>query len=329
LEEHQPVLLEEVVSWLRPERGGLFVDCTVGLGGHSQGILAASPAATVVAIDRDTEALAIARARLERFGTRFQLVQSNFKDLDRVVNEAAPGRDIDGFLADLGVSSLQLDSPERGFSFQHDAPLDMRMDRSSPETAADLISHLGERELADLIFQYGEEPGARRIARAIVKERAHNPITTTAQLAQIVVRTLKTPGRWRVHPATRTFQALRIAVNQELEGLDEFIRTAISHLREEGRLAIISFHSLEDRIIKNTFKLESGECQCPPRLRRQQPAGHDEAGQLVCSHCGARKRVKILTRKPIRPGQVEINRNPRARSARLRVCERLSQEKPA
>jgi len=283
-------------------------------------------------MDRDAESLDLATTRLERFGSRFRAVHSDFKELSRVLSDTVPGKDVDGCLADLGVSSLQLDSAERGFSFQHEAPLDMRMDRSTSETAAELIRRLDERELADLIFRYGEEPGARRIARAMVQERERHPIMTTGQLAQIIVRALKTRGRWRVHPATRTFQALRIAVNQELEGLDQFISTAISHLNKGGRLAIISFHSLEDRIVKNTFKLESGECQCPPRLRRAE-APRNEIGQpdgsVVCGRCGARRRVTILTRKPVRPGQDEIDRNPRARSARLRVCERLSQETPA
>ena len=325
MEEHEPVLLEEVTRWLRPERGGLFVDCTVGLGGHSEAILAASPAVTVIGIDRDAESLKLAAERLKGFGERFRGIHADFKDLDAVLADAGAGDQIDGCLADLGVSSLQLGSAERGFSFQHDAPLDMRMDRSKGTTAADLINEMDERELADLIFKYGEEPGSRRIARNIVRDR---PITTTTQLAQIVVRALRTPGRWRVHPATRTFQALRIAVNNELDGLDQFVTEAVSHLRIGGRLAIISFHSLEDRIVKNTFKLESGVCQCPPRLRRatqEQPdatdAGHDPS--TVCRHCGARKRTAILTRKAIQPGQDEIQRNPRARSAKLRVCERV------
>jgi 16S rRNA (cytosine1402-N4)-methyltransferase len=326
VEEHQPVLLEEVTRWLRPERGGSFVDCTVGLGGHSEAILAASTAATVIGIDRDAETLKLAAERLKGFGERFRGIHVNFKDLDTALADAGAGNQIDGCLADLGVSSLQLGSAERGFSFQHDAPLDMRMDRSKGTTAADLINQMDERELADLIFKYGEEPGSRRIARAIVRER---PVTTTTQLAQIIVRALKRQGHWRVHPATRTFQALRIAVNDELDGLDQFITTAVSHLCIGGLLAIISFHSLEDRIVKNTFKLESGVCQCPPRLRRatqEQQSAADEEGHdpsTVCRHCGARKRAEILTRKAVQPGQDEIQRNPRARSARLRVCERI------
>jgi len=334
---HEPVLLDEVLSFLRPGEGGLFIDCTVGLGGHTEAILEASPEAEVIGLDRDLESLQLARARLARFGRRFIDVQANFKELETVLDRLGAGQ-ARGILADLGISSHQLDSQDRGFSFQTPAPLDMRMDRSQGGTGSDLLNSLSEADLADLIFQYGEERGARRIARAIVRERQRQPVTTTTQLAEIVVRVLKVPGRWRIHPATRTFQALRIAVNRELEGLAEFVSVAAGRLKPSGRLAVISFHSLEDGIIKRALRLASGQCQCEPRQRaillrayeQTDPAEErirgtaigNRAEVVVCDRCGARKQVTILTRKPIHPSEDEIKRNPRARSARLRVCER-------
>ena len=323
-ELHEPVLLKEVVEWLRPGEGGTFVDCTVGLGGHAQAILTASPKTAVIGIDRDPDALALARKRLSIFENRVQLVQANFDSIASVVDRVG-GTEVRGALADLGVSSLQLGRSERGFSFAADAPLDMRMDQSSGVTAADLVNQLSDRELADLIFEFGEERGARKIARAIARNRGREPIATTKQLADVVVRALNIPGRWRIHPATRTFQALRIAVNDELKGLERFIPAAISTLVKGGRLAIISFHSLEDRIVKRGFRRESGRCICEPR-RWQGGQGHREAtttDAVTCEHCGARKRVSILTRKPVRPTPEEMERNPRARSSLLRVCEKL------
>jgi 16S rRNA (cytosine1402-N4)-methyltransferase len=319
-ELHEPVLVEEIVEWLQPERGGVFVDCTIGTGGHAQALLAASPDTRVVGIDRDREALAASRVRLAIFEDRLQLFQANFDQIAAVVAEAGIGS-ARGVLADLGVSSLQLDRGQRGFSFGIDAPLDMRMDRSRGETAAELVNRLSEGELADLIFEYGEERRARRIARRIARERQRQPIATTGQLADIVVRALNVRGRWRLHPATRTFQALRIAVNDELGSLERFIPAAIAALAPGGRLAIISFHSLEDRIVKRSFLRESGRCVCeaPPGRARSGVAGDE----IVCAHCGASNRVKVLTRGPIRPAPEEIKRNPRARSALLRVCERL------
>ncbi|HEU4388225.1 MAG TPA: 16S rRNA (cytosine(1402)-N(4))-methyltransferase RsmH [Blastocatellia bacterium] len=329
---HQPVLLDEIIHWLRPADGGRFVDCTVGLGGHTEAILGASPRTTVIGIDRDGEGLQIAITRLARFGTRFQTVHGNFKELDRML-ENLDVRQVRGILADLGVSSLQLDRAERGFGFQHDAPLDMRMDRDSGETAADLVNHLPEDQLANLIFKYGEERKSRRIARAIVMERSRARIATTKQLADIVVKAARVPGRWRVHPATRTFQAIRIAVNQELDGLGSFVSKAISALEPEGRLAIISFHSLEDRIIKWSFKRESGQCICSEINQRESlwpdtcemPGDFEsETGIPGGDPCGARSRVQILTRKPVKPRPEEVSQNPRSRSARLRVCERVT-----
>ena len=329
---HAPVLLAEVLNWLRASEGGLFVDCTVGLGGHVEAILESSPRAEVIGLDRDHESMELARERLARFGKRFTGIDGNFKELKSVLESRGISQAA-GILADLGISSYQLAGPDRGFSFQTDAPLDMRMDRSQGPTAADLVNGLLETELADLIFKYGEERGARRIARAIAHERSRQHVSTTTHLAQIVVRALNVPGRWRIHPATRTFQALRIAVNDEMEGLAGFVPVAAGFLQPSGRLAVISFHSIEDGIIKRAFRLAAGQCQCNLKDRRLIPShGLDRAdrqvragqssGNIVCERCGARKQVTILTRKPIQPSEDEVKRNPRSRSARLRVCER-------
>jgi len=305
---HRPVLLRETIESLAVKRGGLFVDCTVGLGGHSEAILQTSPDAQVLGIDRDEEALRWARERLAEFGGRFRAVRADFRELTRVL-ATAEVKAVRGILADLGVSSLQLDSPSRGFSFRHEAPLDMRMDMSSGETAAELLGRLSEVEIAHLIFEYGEERHSRRIARRIVERRdAGEPVTSTTELAKLVERAIGGKKR-RIHPATRTFQALRIAVNRELEGLDQFVADAFDALEPHGRLAVISFHSLEDRVIKRTLLKLSGRCQCPPRLP-----------QCVC---GARQAIEILTRRPLTPTEDEIAENPRARSAKLRVAARL------
>lgn len=329
---HEPVLLQEVVEWLQPQRGGVFVDCTLGLGGHARALLSASSDVVVIGIDRDEEALAVARERLKIFENRFQTVHGNFEDLATALR----GLNVDrtrGILADLGVSSLQLDNADRGFSFTAKSALDMRMDRSTGDTAADLVNRLTETELADLIFDYSGERGARKIARAVIRERQREPITTTDRLAAVVVRALHVPGRWRIHPATRTFQALRIAVNGELDALKRLIPDAVSTLEPGGRLAIISFHSLEDRVVKQSFLRESGRCVCDDdyamraltqsrKLATGTP-GTEAPDQIVCERCGARKRVRILTRKPVRPSAQEVDRNPRSRSAMLRVCERI------
>lgn len=301
---HRPVLLRETIELLAAERGGLFVDCTVGLGGHSEAILQASPGAQVLGIDRDEEALELARQRLALYGSRFRAVHADFRELTRVL-ATAKVRQVHGVLADLGVSSLQLDSPRRGFSFRHEAPLDMRMDMSKGETAAELLGRLSEVEIANLIFEYGEEPRSRRIARAIVQRRERGqPVATTTDLAEAVARAVGKGNKRRIHPATRTFQALRIAVNAELENLDRFLFDAVDHLEQAGRLAVISFHSLEDRIIKRTLLRLSGKCQCPPRLPK-------------CI-CGATRQVEIMTRRAVAPGAAEIEDNPRSRSAKLR-----------
>jgi 16S rRNA (cytosine1402-N4)-methyltransferase len=306
---HRPVLLRETIELLAAERGGLFVDCTVGLGGHSEAILQASPDARVLGIDRDEEALGLATERLAQYGSRFRSVHADFRELTRVL-ATAKVRQVRGVVADLGVSSLQLDSPGRGFSFRHEAPLDMRMDRSSGETAAELLGRLSEVEIARIIFEYGEERRSRRIARWIVERRERGePIQTTHDLADLVARAVGPDKKRRIHPATRTFQALRIAVNGELENLDRFLVQAVDHLELAGRLAVISFHSLEDRIVKRTLLKLSGRCQCPPRLP-------------VCT-CGVTKQVSILTRRAIVPGEEEIEENPRSRSAKLRGASKV------
>ena len=306
---HRPVLLRETIELLAAERGGLFVDCTVGLGGHSEAILQASSDAQVLGIDRDEEALGLARERLALYGSRFRTVHADFRDITRVL-ATANVRQVRGVLADFGVSSLQLDSPSRGFSFRHDAPLDMRMDVTSGETAAQLLGRLSEVELARIIFEYGEERRSRRIARWIVERReGGEPIRTTRDLAGLVERAVGWEKNRRIHPATRTFQALRIAVNSELENLDSFLGHAVDHLEPDGRLAVISFHSLEDRIVKRTLLRLSGRCQCPPRLPK-------------CI-CGALKSIEILTRRPITPTDEELLENARARSSRLRGARKI------
>jgi 16S rRNA (cytosine1402-N4)-methyltransferase len=307
---HRPVLLKEGLKFLVPERGGHFVDCTVGLGVHIEAILQSSGETRVVGMDLDPAALAYARERLAAFGDRFRAYQANFRELAVVLSRAGE-REPFGILVDLGVSSLQFDSPERGFSFRFDAPLDMRMDPTSGATAADLLQQLPESEIAGIIFEFGEERHSRRIARRIVERREQGePVTTTKELADLVATAVGGGKRQQIHPATRTFQALRIAVNNELEGLGEFVQSAVDLLTPDGRFAAISFHSLEDRILKQEMRRLSGQCQCPPRLP-------------VCS-CGARKIVEVLTRRPVTPTARELEENPRARSAKLRACRKLT-----
>lgn len=308
---HQTVLLKETVDWLAPKDSGIYLDATLGMGGHSEEILTRFAKTWVIGIDQDLEAIAIAKKRLEKFGERFQVFHANFSEISEVLQEAKIEK-IDGILADLGVSSLQLDSENRGFSFRFDAPLDMRMDANSEgETVAELIERLSEFEIAKIIYEYGEERFSRRIARRIVEKR-ENGMTpkTTKELEELVYRCVPHSKKDKIHPATRTFQALRIAVNGELEILEKFITASIDKLSKNGRLAIISFHSLEDRIVKRTFQKKSGRCDCPPNFP-------------VCV-CGAVKSIEILTRKPVIPGEIEINENPRARSAKLRVCQKLN-----
>jgi 16S rRNA (cytosine1402-N4)-methyltransferase len=307
---HRPVLLEETLKFLAPERGGLFVDCTVGLGGHSEAILKASDQTRVIGIDRDPAALDYTRRRLAPFGNRFHAFHANFHDVNLVLKKAGE-TSTSGIVADLGVSSLQFDSPERGFSFRFDAPLDMRMDPTTGSTAAELLAELPEAELARIIFEFGEERSSRRIARRIVERREQRrPIRTTKELADLVTQAVGKHKGKQIHPATRTFQALRIAVNKELEGLAQFVETSVDLLEPSGQFVVISFHSLEDRIIKQELRRLSGHCQCPPRLP-------------LCS-CGARKEVEVLTRRPVTPSARELDENPRSRSAKLRACRRIS-----
>ncbi|HRH42741.1 MAG TPA: 16S rRNA (cytosine(1402)-N(4))-methyltransferase RsmH [Pyrinomonadaceae bacterium] len=307
---HTSVLLAETIELLEPERGGIFVDCTLGLGGHSEAILQLSEKTQVIGIDQDLDAIAFAKKRLEKFGERFKVFHANFSEIAEVLEEAKIDK-VDGVLADLGVSSLQLDSESRGFSFRFDAPLDMRMNADSDEsTAAELLETLSEFEIARIIYEYGEERLSRRIARRIVekRERGESP-KTTKELADLVARSVPFNKKDRIHPATRTFQALRIAVNRELEILESFLRSAIDKLNKNGRLAVISFHSLEDRIVKRTLQKLSGKCECPPNFP-------------ICV-CGAEKQIEILTRKPQVPTDFEIETNPRARSAKLRACRKI------
>jgi 16S rRNA (cytosine1402-N4)-methyltransferase len=307
---HRPVLLRETIDFLAAERGGLFVDCTVGSGGHSEAILESSNETRVIGIDRDTEALGYAAQRLAHFGSRFHPVHADFREIARVLGEA-DSQDVTGVLVDFGVSSLQFDSPTRGFSFRFDAPLDMRMDPGSDqETAAELLLRLPEQGIAGILFEYGEERNSRRIAKWIVEKREQGqPIKTTKELADLVARAAGHRKARPIHPATRTFQALRIAVNHELEGLDHFVEAAIDLLQPAGRFVAISFHSLEDRIIKQELRRLSGYCQCTPLAP-------------VCS-CRARRVVEILTRRPVTSDVTEIDENPRARSAKLRACRKL------
>ncbi|HEY7171362.1 MAG TPA: 16S rRNA (cytosine(1402)-N(4))-methyltransferase RsmH [Vicinamibacterales bacterium] len=291
---HVPVLTAETLGFLEPERGGLFVDCTVGLGGHARAILDRG-AARLIGLDRDPSALAASRATLAPFADRVELVHADYRSIAQVLDDRGIHA-IDGALADLGVSSMQFDQPGRGFSFQRDEPLDMRMDPTSGATAADLIAAASESDLADAIYTYGEERFSRRIARAIVDERVAAPVTTTGRLAAIVRGAVPHRGYTRIDPATRTFQALRIWVNRELEGLDRFITTVVQRLRAGGRFVVISFHSLEDRIVKHTFR--ALERNAAPLLR-------------------------VLTKKPVTAADAELEENPRARSAKLRAAERI------
>jgi 16S rRNA (cytosine1402-N4)-methyltransferase len=304
---HEPVLLKETVEFLRPNRGdGTLVDATVGLGGHAAALLERYPAIRLLAIDRDPRALTRARERLQRFEQRVTFVEGRHEQLIDILKQSKV-KAISGLLADLGVSSMQFDDASRGFSFRHDAPLDMRMGAEG-RSAADLVNQLDEAELSKILHEFGEEPKARRIARAIVEARSDGRIETTLQLAGII-RRVKKSKLHDIDPATLTFQALRIAVNEELTGLDQFVTDAVEMLEPGARIAVISFHSLEDRIIKRAFRRLEGECTCPP-------------GMPVCG-CGAKEVVRILTGRPVTASEEEVNRNPRSRSAKLRVAEKL------
>ncbi len=307
---HRPVMLEEVMNGLAVKSNGFYVDCTVGGGGHASEILLRSgPRGRLLGLDRDPHAIAAASERLKSFAGRFVLVRASFEKLEEVLREQGV-LEADGFLFDLGVSSHQLDEPLRGFSYRFDCPLDMRMDPSQELTAEVLVNEMPERELAAVIKNYGEERWAARIARFIAEERARCRIKTTGQLAEIIKKAIPAPARRRgPNPARRTFQALRIAVNRELEALKAGLEAAVRYTRPGGRICVISFHSLEDRIVKEVFESFSRSCSCPP-------------GFPVCV-CGKKAELKIITRKPLLPSSDEAGENPRARSAKLRVAEKL------
>jgi 16S rRNA (cytosine1402-N4)-methyltransferase len=302
---HLPVLYNETILALRPQSPGNYVDATIGAGGHASGILQHStPQGRLLGLDKDPQALTIAKETLKKFGDRAVLIHASYTQIIEKVQKMGWEK-VDGILLDLGVSSMQLDSPERGFSFKYDAPLDMRFDTSLPGTAADLVNNTLENDLADIIWKYGEERNSRRIARAIVHAR---PLKTTNELAEVIEKACGTRNS-RINPATKTFQALRIAVNQELAALEEVLPKAVSILKPSARMAIITFHSLEDRIVKQFFRLESRDCICPPN-------------QPICT-CDHHATLHEITRHPITAGFQEISQNPRSRSAHLRVAERI------
>jgi len=310
--QHSPVLYAETLAILAPRPGERYIDCTVGGGGHAEGVLLrSSPTGQLLGLDADPAALARVEERLAPFGSRVRLCHANFRDVGRCA-AAARFAAVDGILFDLGLSSDTLEASGRGFSFRRDEPLDMRFDPTTGEPAAALLANSSEAALRDVLSRYGEEPAAGRLARALVGARERGPLRTTGDLLAVVERVLG-PPRGRTHPATRTFQALRIAVNDELESLRLGLAAAVELLAPGGRLVVITFHSLEDRIVKQFLRTESGgECRCPP-------------GLPVCV-CARAPRLRLSTRKPIVPSEVEIARNPRARSAKLRAAERLATE---
>ncbi|TNF71037.1 MAG: 16S rRNA (cytosine(1402)-N(4))-methyltransferase RsmH [Acidobacteria bacterium] len=305
---HVPVLLEETIRLLQPERGGLVVDCTVGLGGHAEALLEASSSLRLIGIDRDPQALEMAEVRLRPFGARVKLAAGNFADLEALLHQEGVEA-VDGILADLGVSSLQLERAERGFSFRREGPLDMRMGPGRL-TAGMIVNDYSETDLEQVLREFGEEPQARRIARAVVRSREQKAIETTTELSGIVGKAKAGRGRQRpgrIDPATRVFQALRIEVNRELLGLEALLDQAVRLLEKDGRLVVISYHSLEDRIVKNTFRdLARGEVD--------EITGRTRSESRV---------IEVLTKKPIRPSEEEVAANPRSRSARLRAARRL------
>ncbi|QXE89523.1 16S rRNA (cytosine(1402)-N(4))-methyltransferase RsmH [Geomonas subterranea] len=307
---HISVLPDEVLELLAPRAGGIYVDGTLGGAGHAGLVLTASaPDGVLIGFDRDAEAIAVARERLAPFGDRVRIFQRNFSSIAATLAETGVDA-IDGFVLDLGVSSHQLDKEERGFSFQADAPLDMRMDRSSGASAADLVNTLSEAELFRIIAEYGEERWAKRIASFIVKARQEHPIETTMQLVDIIKGAIP-KAKWeeRLHPATRTFQGLRIAVNEELKSLEDGLTDLLKLLKPGGRGAVISFHSLEDRIVKEAFRNAAAGCTCPKELP-------------ICV-CNRVPQYKVLTKKAVKAGDDELNANPRSRSARLRGIEKI------
>lgn len=311
--EHIPVMIDEVMHWLEPKPGGYYMDATLGLGGHAARLMELTGGqAHLLGLDRDMQALRKAGERLARYGENVHLAHTSFQNFSGALRELGWGL-LDGVVADLGVSSLQLDSPERGFSFLHDGPLDMRMDPGSGgEPASNIVNGASFERLRQLLWDYGEEPMAGRIARAIVETREKAPIETTLELARIVAAAYPAKRRAlaRNHPATKTFQALRLEVNQELKEVENFLARIVDHLRPGARICVISFHSLEDRIVKRAFRTENTGCLCP----REYP---------VCT-CGHEKRLRLPFRKPLLPGQEEMQANSRSRSAKLRVAERIA-----
>lgn len=306
---HEPVLVREIVELLRCQPGRTYVDATLGPGGHAEAILrACAPDGRVIGIDLDPDAIERASRRLTSAGGRFTSVRSDFRRIRDILSERRTGP-VDGVLADLGLSSVQMLTAERGFGFSSSGPLDMRYDRSRGMSAARLLEEIDEKGLRRLLLEFGEEKSAARIARAIVRRRESAPIRTTDELAAIVAAAVPKRGPARIHPATKTFQAIRIAVNGELEGLDEFVDMAVLSLRRGGRLAVISFHSLEDRIVKHAMRALASRCTCPP-------------GMPICG-CGRENIVRLVTTRPIVPSVSERAMNPRSRSAKLRVVERL------
>jgi 16S rRNA (cytosine1402-N4)-methyltransferase len=305
--EHVPVMVREVLAALNVKPGGRYVDATVDGGGHAEAVMdVASPGGALLGIDLDPQALAQARRRLARFGERVRLVEGSYADADRICGEL-DFTPVNGVLFDLGVSSLELDSAERGFSLRREGPLDMRFSPKQTRTAADIVNHASEEELADILRRYGEEPQAKKIAHYLVQ---HRPLQTTTELANAVEKAVGRRARRQTHPATRTFQALRIAVNQELLSLESALPQACGLLGDLGRLAVLSYHSLEDRIVKEFIRRESRDCLCPPK-------------QPVCT-CGHKATLRSVTRGALRPSAEEVAANPRARSARLRAAERLA-----
>lgn len=303
--DHVPVMLESCMRLMAPVPGEHYADGTMGAGGHSEAILQmSSPDGTLTAFDLDPAAVAIAKKRLERFGERVRIIQDSYTEIGRYV----PENSLDGFMVDLGVSSMQLDHAERGFSFLQDGPLDMRFSPSQPVSAADIVNTWSQEDLAGILWKYGEERKSRQIAAMICAERERTPITTTAQLREIIEQAAG-QNREKIHPATRSFQAIRIAVNEELKAVETVLPAALKALKPGGRLLVISFHSLEDRIVKNYFKTESKDCLCPP-------------SQPVCT-CGHKAVLRELTRHPVTADENEIKANPRARSAKLRAAVKL------
>ena len=309
---HQPIMTREVVQFLKPPSAGYVVDCTVGGGGHAEALLEAYPGIQLIGLDRDEEAVGVTTKRLQRFGERTRIIHSDYRRLSHVLRDLNLDS-LSGLLFDLGVSSHQLDSPQRGFSYGHSGPLDMRMDAQQSLTAADLVNSMDEKELENIIRTYGEERWARRIARFIVRTREEKPIVTTDELVGVIKAAIPASRRRQgPHPARRTFQALRIAVNAELDDLEKVLNEGINWLKPGARIVVLSFHSLEDRRVKQVFRHRRGHCQCPPHLP-------------VCV-CEIKSDVRILTPRPLQAGDREQEENPRSRSAKLRAAERISDQ---